>query len=111
MEAGVRLPSPPRSKSPQGKDSGGATRQRWKLICEVQNCGFDFAKQYGALGEGYAQVHHLLPLGKSPKDGRETKLNDLALNVIRPQNQVPGREQDFTHSRVLRQFGVHGFYH
>jgi hypothetical protein len=50
-----------------------------KLICEVQNCGFDFAKQYGALGKGYAQVHHLLPLSKSPKDGRETKLKDLAV--------------------------------
>ncbi len=50
-----------------------------KLICEVPNCGFDFAEQYGALGEGYAQVHHLLPLGKAPKDGRETKLKDLAI--------------------------------
>jgi len=50
-----------------------------KLICEVQDCGFDFAKQYGVLGDGYAQVHHLLPLGKSPKDGRLTRLNDLAI--------------------------------
>jgi 5-methylcytosine-specific restriction protein A len=50
-----------------------------KLICEVQHCGFDFAKQYGTLGEGYAQVHHLLPLSKSPKDGREIKLKDLAI--------------------------------
>jgi 5-methylcytosine-specific restriction enzyme A len=50
-----------------------------KLICEVPNCGFDFAEQYGALGDGYAQVHHLLPLSKSPKDGRETKLKDLAI--------------------------------
>lgn len=50
-----------------------------KLICEVPHCGFDFAKQYGTLGEGYAQVHHLLPLSKSPKDGREIKLKDLAI--------------------------------
>ncbi|WP_315805389.1 HNH endonuclease [Bradyrhizobium sp. SZCCHNS3002] len=50
-----------------------------KLICEVQNCGFDFAERYGTLGEGYAQVHHLLPLSKSPKNGRETKLKDLAI--------------------------------
>jgi 5-methylcytosine-specific restriction protein A len=50
-----------------------------KLICEVPLCGFDFAKMYGALGEGYAQVHHLLPLSKSPKDGREIKLKDLAI--------------------------------
>jgi 5-methylcytosine-specific restriction enzyme A len=50
-----------------------------KLVCEVENCGFDFAKRYGALGEGYAQVHHLLPLSKAPKEGREIKLSDLAV--------------------------------
>jgi 5-methylcytosine-specific restriction protein A len=50
-----------------------------RLICEVQNCGFDFGKRYGELGKNYAQVHHLLPLSKSPKDGRETKLRDLAI--------------------------------
>jgi len=50
-----------------------------KLTCEVENCGFDFAQRYGALGEGYAQVHHLLPLSKSPKGGREIKLTDLAI--------------------------------
>jgi 5-methylcytosine-specific restriction enzyme A len=50
-----------------------------KLICEVDNCGFDFARQYGPLGEGYAQVHHLLPLSKSPKAGRPIRLKDLAV--------------------------------
>jgi hypothetical protein len=50
-----------------------------KLFCEVEKCGFDFAKRYGALGQGYAQVHHLLPLSKSPKQGREIKLKDLAI--------------------------------
>ncbi len=50
-----------------------------RLVCEVPNCGFDFAKRYGALGEGYAQVHHLLPLSKSPKEGREITLKDLAV--------------------------------
>lgn len=50
-----------------------------RLICEVPNCGFDFVERYGALGEGYAQVHHLLPLSKSPKGGREIKLKDLAV--------------------------------
>jgi len=50
-----------------------------KLICEVPNCGFDFAERYGPLGEGYAQVHHLEPLRKAPKEGREVKLKDLAV--------------------------------
>ncbi|GEM_PF-767616 len=50
-----------------------------RLICEVKNCGFDFIKVYGALGEGYAQVHHIIPLSESPAEGRKTSLNDLAI--------------------------------
>lgn len=49
------------------------------LICEVPNCGFDFKERYGILGEGYAQVHHLDPLNRSPKEGRPVRLDDLAV--------------------------------
>lgn len=44
------------------------------LLCEV--CGFDFARAYGDLGEGYIEVHHVTPLHISGT--RETKLEDLA---------------------------------
>ncbi|WP_044173567.1 HNH endonuclease, partial [Photobacterium damselae] len=27
-----------------------------------QACGFDFGKKYGALGEGFIEVHHLKPI-------------------------------------------------
>lgn len=48
------------------------------LRCEVPGCGFDFAKRYGNIGEGYAQVHHLIPL--SERDTAvETRLADLAI--------------------------------
>lgn len=50
-----------------------------KLVCEVPKCGFDFEARYGKLGKGYAQVHHLDPLSKSPKGGKVTKLSDLAI--------------------------------
>jgi 5-methylcytosine-specific restriction protein A len=50
-----------------------------RLICEVENCGFDFKERYGELGEGYAQVHHLAPLSSSPVGGRVVKLMDLAV--------------------------------
>jgi hypothetical protein len=50
-----------------------------RLVCEVPGCGFDFLAQYGPLGDGYAQVHHLTPLNKAPNDGRATKLSDLAI--------------------------------
>lgn len=44
------------------------------LRCEV--CDFDFASVYGALGEGYIEVHHVTPLYIS--SDRETKLDGLA---------------------------------
>ncbi|MFJ7078107.1 HNH endonuclease [Streptomyces sp. NPDC098781] len=49
-------------------------RLRRALCCEV--CGFDFARTYGDLGEGYIEVHHVTPLYISGT--RETKLDDLA---------------------------------
>jgi 5-methylcytosine-specific restriction enzyme A len=49
------------------------------LVCEVENCGFDFKKRYGNLGEGYAQVHHLRPLSQSPTKGRDVSLDELAI--------------------------------
>lgn len=50
-----------------------------RLLCEVPNCGFDFAAMYGKLGVGYAQVHHKMPLSKAPKTGSKIVLDDLAV--------------------------------
>ena len=49
------------------------------LTCEVPGCGFNFAKQYGHLGSGYAQVHHTKPLSKAAPEGRRVKLSELAI--------------------------------
>jgi predicted HNH restriction endonuclease len=49
-----------------------------RLVCEVPGCGFDFAKVYGALGDGYAEVHHRRPLAEL-ESGQETTLSDLAV--------------------------------
>lgn len=46
------------------------------LSCEV--CKFDFQAQFGALGDGYIEVHHLKPVHTLSK-GSKTKLSDLAL--------------------------------
>ncbi|WP_143218922.1 HNH endonuclease [Actinokineospora bangkokensis] len=43
--------------------------------CEV--CGFDFAAVYGERGQGYAEVHHRVPLHASGP--RRTRLDDLAV--------------------------------
>ncbi|WP_225411414.1 HNH endonuclease [Stigmatella hybrida] len=48
------------------------------LRCEVPGCGFHFSEVYGALGERYAQVHHLHPLS-SRESPSETRLDDLAI--------------------------------
>lgn len=55
------------------------TKNGGLLICEVPGCGFEFAKTYGELGQGYAHVHHLRPLKEAPKQGRKTTLADLAV--------------------------------
>lgn len=45
------------------------------IACEV--CGFDFAEVYGVVGDGYIEVHHVLPLHASGPI--TTRLDDLAL--------------------------------
>ena len=51
-------------------------RKTGKLSCEV--CGFDFAKVYNEVGEGFCEVHHLTPLAQADGEG-ETTLDDLAI--------------------------------
>lgn len=46
-----------------------------RLLCEV--CAFDFEHMYGALGRGYIEVHHRLPLHASGPT--TTRLADLVL--------------------------------
>ncbi len=49
-----------------------------RLRCEVPNCGFDFEATYGLVGKGYAEVHHIRPLGEV--DGMvRTTLEDLVV--------------------------------
>jgi predicted HNH restriction endonuclease len=50
-----------------------------RLVCEVPGCGFDFVDRYGEIGEGYAQVHHLIPLHEAPSEGLAVSLGDLAI--------------------------------
>jgi 5-methylcytosine-specific restriction enzyme A len=67
------------AKTRRAKIREAKERNDGKLICEVPGCGFDFSERYGDLGEGYAQVHHLVPLSKSPSGGRSVKLSELAI--------------------------------
>ena len=46
------------------------------LKCEV--CSFDFKQVYGALGEGFAECHHVKPVSML-KPNEKTKIKDLAI--------------------------------
>lgn len=47
-----------------------------RLRCEA--CDFDFEMVYGALGRGFAECHHIVPLASSTSPVR-TRLNDLSI--------------------------------
>ena len=47
-----------------------------RLCCEV--CGFDFSARYGALGAGFCEVHHLVPLSAAT-ESVTTTLDALAI--------------------------------
>ena len=47
-----------------------------RLFCEV--CEFDFFQVYGARGEGYIEVHHIVPVSEL-QEGDSTRLSDVAL--------------------------------
>ena len=49
-----------------------------RLFCQVPGCGFDFEMVYGELGTGFAEVHHLRPLGELCQPF-STTLADLAV--------------------------------
>ena len=42
-----------------------------------QACGFDFGKEYGKLGEGYIQVHHVVPLSEIKRAYKVNPITDL----------------------------------
>lgn len=49
-----------------------------RIRCEVPGCGFDFEATYGALGAGFAHVHHRRPLASLDTPER-VSLADLAV--------------------------------
>lgn len=63
-----------------------------RLYCEI--CGFDFAQTYGAVGEGYIECHHVVPIS-TYKEESITRLEDLKLlcaNCHRMVHRLPEGE-------------------
>ena len=52
-----------------------ALRKHRRLFCRA--CGFDFHEQYGDVGKGFIECHHLLPLSVAQQS--KPKLVDIAL--------------------------------
>lgn len=46
------------------------------LACQV--CNFDFHERYGAVGHGYIEAHHTVPV-KDLRKGSQTRVEDIAL--------------------------------
>ncbi len=57
------------------KKIASAIAAEGELACEA--CGFVFSKRYGALGVGFAEVHHRRPLAEG--DVVHTSMEDLAI--------------------------------
>ena len=69
-------------------------KQRDNFICRV--CGFDFSKAYGALGNDFAEAHHIVPLS-SNKKLRSTTIDDLitvCANCHRMLHRMDGKTKD-----------------
>lgn len=47
-----------------------------KLCCQV--CGFSFMYNYGEIGHGFIEAHHIFPISQLTEE-TETKIEDLAL--------------------------------
>jgi 5-methylcytosine-specific restriction enzyme A len=50
-------------------------RAAGEMHCRI--CGFDFGRTYGALGEGFIEAHHVVPLSAAAE--RRTRAEDLIL--------------------------------
>ena len=49
--------------------------RHYKCVCNI--CNFDFAKHYGAYGEGFIEVHHIKPLHEIKSSYVIDPINDL----------------------------------
>lgn len=66
-----------RERSPRLREQKVASVRQAGLPVACEVCGFDFRTFYGERGDGYIEVHHVLPLHASGP--RRTRLQDLAL--------------------------------
>jgi len=65
-----------RDRKLRDKKIASAAKADPRLPCEV--CGFSFVGGYGAVGSGFAEVHHVNPLHLAESPG-QTRLSDLAV--------------------------------
>ena len=77
------------------RDPAVAARKRAEVMARdgalrCEGCGFDFAAAYGSRGEGFIEVHHLLPL--SVGGPRATRLSDLVVLCANCHRMVHRRE-------------------
>jgi hypothetical protein len=68
--------------------------------CVCKACGFDFAKTYGSLGQGFAEVHHLNPLSERPPDewtaAVQTSVDEVAVLCANCHRMIHRRKPAFS---------------
>lgn len=78
-----------------------ALKKHGELRCQA--CGFSFREKYGALGEGYIECHHTVPISQIAP-GAKTKIADLALLCSNCHRMVHRRRPWLTVSDLPRLF-------
>jgi 5-methylcytosine-specific restriction endonuclease McrA len=76
-------------------------KTRDSYVCQV--CSMEFGRMYGALGNGFAEAHHKVPLSKL-RDGVKTQLSDLVTvcsNCHRMLHRMDGVATDVSRLRRI----------
>jgi hypothetical protein len=77
-----------------------AERAKAAYTCVCRACGFDFAKTYGEVGQGFAEVHHLNPLSERPSNewtaAIRTSIAEVAVLCANCHRMIHRRRPAFT---------------
>lgn len=91
----------------QAKLEQSKKQNQGRLVCEVPRCGFDFLECYGEIGNGFAHVHHIHPLGKRDETGAETSLDDLKIVCANCHAMIHRTQEPFPWDEIARLITKH----
>jgi 5-methylcytosine-specific restriction protein A len=75
-------------------------KENGRLFCE--NCGFDYVKIYGKLGEGFIEAHHIVPIHKL--NGETTTVESDLILLCANCHRMIHRVEDFDMKKIKLSF-------